>query len=61
MQKHSWFEFEVSRVLKLAQNVPCLLVKAKKNGLLRHQVKVYRRSLHVVSKESLKGPCSVHI
>ena len=30
-------------------------------GLLRHQVKVYRRSLHVVSKESLKGPCSVHI
>ena len=30
MQKHSWFEFEVSRVLNLAQNVPCLLVKAKK-------------------------------
>ena len=22
MQKHSWFEFEVSRVLNLAQNVP---------------------------------------
>jgi hypothetical protein len=35
--------------------------EGEKNGLLRHQVKVYRRSLHVVSKESLKGPCSVHI
>jgi hypothetical protein len=33
--------------------------EGKKNGLLRHQVKVYRRSLHAVSKESLKGPCSV--
>ena len=35
--------------------------EGRKIGLLRHQVKVYRRSLHVVSKESLKGPCSVHI
>jgi hypothetical protein len=35
--------------------------EGRKIGLLRHQVKVYRRSLHVVSKESLKGPCSAHI
>ena len=35
MQKHSWFEFEVSRVLNLAQNVPCLLVKAEKLGCCR--------------------------
>ena len=33
--------------------------EGRKIGLLRHQVKVYRRSLHVGSKESLKGPCSV--
>ena len=35
--------------------------EGRKIGLLRHQVKVYRRSLHVGSKEPLKGPCSVHI
>ena len=33
--------------------------EGRKIGLLCHQVKVYRRSLHVGSKESLKGPCSV--
>jgi hypothetical protein len=31
----------------------------RKIGLLRHQVKVYRRSLRVVSKKTLTGPCSV--
>jgi hypothetical protein len=31
----------------------------RKIGLLRHQVKVYRRSLRVVSKTTLTGPCSV--
>jgi hypothetical protein len=30
MQGHSRLEFEVSRVLNLAQNVPCFLVKAEK-------------------------------
>ena len=33
--------------------------EGSKIGLLRHQVKVYRRSLQVVSKQPLKGPCSV--
>ena len=33
--------------------------EGRKIGLLRHQVKVYRCSLHVVSQEPLKGPCSV--
>jgi hypothetical protein len=33
--------------------------EGRKIGLLRHQVKVYRRSLQVVSKQPLKGPCSV--
>jgi hypothetical protein len=28
MKEHSWLEFEVSRVLNLAQNVPCFLLKA---------------------------------
>ena len=40
---------------------PVFAGEGRKFGLLRHQVKVYRRSLHVGSKESLKGPCSVHI
>jgi hypothetical protein len=31
--------------------------EGRKIGLLRHQVKVYRRSLQVVSKQSLKDPC----
>ena len=35
MKEHSWLEFEVSRVLNLAQNVPCLLVKADKLGCCR--------------------------
>ena len=30
MQGHSWVKFEVSRVLNLAQNVPCFLLKAEK-------------------------------
>ena len=38
---------------------PVFEEEGRKIGLLRHQVKVYRRSLHVGSKESLKGPCSV--
>jgi hypothetical protein len=30
MQEHRILEFEVSRVLNLAQNVPCFLLKAEK-------------------------------
>ena len=30
MQGHSWLEFEVSRVLNLAQNVPCLKREVEK-------------------------------
>jgi hypothetical protein len=30
MQEHSWLGFEVSRVLNLAQNVPCLKRKGEK-------------------------------
>jgi hypothetical protein len=30
MKEHSWLEFEVSRVLNLAQNAPCFLLKAEK-------------------------------
>jgi hypothetical protein len=29
MKGHSWLKFEVSRVLNLAQNVPCLKRKAE--------------------------------
>jgi hypothetical protein len=35
MQGHSWLEFEVSRVLNLAQNVPYFLLKAEKLGCCR--------------------------
>jgi hypothetical protein len=40
---------------------PVFVAEGRKFGLLRHQVKVYHRSLRVVSKQSLEGPCSVHI
>jgi hypothetical protein len=30
MQGHSWVKFEGSRVLNLAQNVPCFLLDAEK-------------------------------
>jgi hypothetical protein len=44
MQEHREMEFEVSRVLNLAYNAPCFLLKAEKNDLLPHEVQVYRRS-----------------
>jgi hypothetical protein len=45
MQGHSWLDVELRRVFNLAQSAPCFLTdEDRKIGLLRHQVKVYRRS-----------------
>jgi hypothetical protein len=49
MQGYSSLDVELRRVLNLAQSVPCLLgEEGRKNGLLPHEVKFYRRSQQVL-------------
>jgi hypothetical protein len=59
MQGHSRLEFEVSRVLNLAQNVPCFLVKAEKMVCCPMKSFFIAARCRFYQNNHLKGPCSV--
>jgi hypothetical protein len=59
MKGHSRLEFEVSRVLGLAQNVPCFLVKAEKLGCCLMK-SIRQQSNYKLDENNHLGICAAH-